>query len=57
MGLKVGDVGCGKFEGCIGELTAGHFTLEMVIGAMLAARTALWCVFTKLHRDMLEITR
>src|SRR3954463_7058762 len=52
-GLKVGEVSRGKFEARIRELTAGHITLETVIGAMLAARTALWCEFTKLHREML----
>lgn len=56
-GLKVGEVSRGKFEARIRELTAGHVTLETVIGAMLAARTALWCEFTKLHREMLKIAR
>jgi transposase len=41
----------------IRELTAGHVTLERVIGAMLAARTALWNEFTRLHREMLKIAR
>lgn len=41
-GLKVGEVSRGKFEARIRELTAGHVALEIVIGAMLAARTALW---------------
>lgn len=40
-GLKVGEVSRGLFEARIRELTAEHVTLEMVIGAMLAARTAL----------------
>jgi len=31
--------------------------LETVIGAMLAARAALWSEFTKLHREMLKIAR
>ena len=56
-GLKVGEVSRGRFEMRIRELTAGHVTLEMVIGAMLAARTALWNEFTRLHREMLKIAR
>jgi transposase len=56
-GLKVGEVSRGRFEMRIRELTAGHVTLETVIGAMLAARTALWNEFTKLHREMLKIAR
>ena len=56
-GLKVGEVSRGKFEARIRELTAGHITLETVIGAMLAARAALWNEFTKLHREMLKIAR
>src|SRR5260370_42534061 len=55
--LKVGEVSRGRFEARIRELTTGHVTLETVIGAMLAARTALWCEFTKLHREMLKIAR
>ena len=31
--------------------------METVIDAMLVARTALWCEFTKLHREMLKIAR
>jgi len=56
-GLKVGEVSRGRFEARIRELTAGHVTLETVIGAMLAARAALWSAFTKLHREMLKIAR
>ena len=56
-GLKVGEVSRGRFEMRIRELTAGHVTLKTVIGAMLAARTALWNEFTKLHREMLKIAR
>uniref|UniRef100_UPI0005BC59BC IS110 family transposase n=1 Tax=Bradyrhizobium sp. Ai1a-2 TaxID=196490 RepID=UPI0005BC59BC len=50
-GLKVGEVSRGRFEARIRELTAGHVTLETVIGAMLAARMALWNEFTRLHRE------
>jgi len=56
-GLKVGDVSRGRFEARIRELTSGHVVLETVIGAMLAARAALWSEFTKLHREMLKIAR
>lgn len=56
-GLKVGEVSRGRFEARIRELAAGHTMLEMVIGAMLAARMALWSEFTKLHREMLKIAR
>ncbi len=56
-GLKVGEVSRGRFEARIRELTAGHAILETVIGAMLAARTALWNEFTRLHREMLKIAR
>lgn len=56
-GLKVGEVSRGRFELRIRELTAGHATLETVIGAMLAARTVLWNEFTRLHREMLKIAR
>jgi transposase len=56
-GLKVGEVSRGRFEARIRELTAGHAILEEVIGAMLAARMALWNEFTRLHREMLKIAR
>jgi transposase len=56
-GLKVGEVSRGRFEARIRELTAGHAILEAVIGAMLAARMALWNEFTRLHREMLKIAR
>lgn len=56
-GLKIGEVSRGRFEERIRELTAAHATLETVIGAMLAARTALWTEFTRLHREMLKIAR
>lgn len=56
-GLKVGEVSRGRFEARIRELAAGHTMLEMVIGAMLAARATLWSEFTRLHREMLKIAR
>ena len=51
------EVSRGRFEARIRELTAGHAILEAVIGAMLAARMALWNEFTRLHREMLKIAR
>lgn len=56
-GLKVGEVSRGRFEARIRELAAGNTMLEMVIGAMLAARATLWSEFTRLHREMLKIAR
>jgi transposase len=56
-GLKVGEVSRGRFEARIRELTEGHAMLETVIGAMLQARAALWREFTRLHREMLRISR
>lgn len=56
-GLKVGEVSRGRFEARILELITGHATLSMVVGAMLAARAALWGEFTKIHREMLKIAR
>jgi transposase len=56
-GLKVDGVSRGRFEARIRDLIAGHSILETVIGAMLAARAALWSEFTKLHREMLKIAR
>ena len=47
----------GRFEARIRELTEGHAMLETVIGAMLQARAALWREFTRLHREMLRISR
>ncbi len=46
-GSKVGEVRRGRFEARIRELTTGHAILETVIGAMLAARMALWNEFTR----------
>ena len=55
-GPKVGEVSRGRFEARIRELTAGHAILETVIGAMLAARMALWNE-SPAHREMLKIAR
>jgi transposase len=57
FGLKVGEVGKGRFAARIGELIAGHEMLEAVIGAMLRAREGLRAEFVRLHRRMLAIVR
>jgi transposase len=57
FGLKVGEVGKGKFAARIRELAAGHETLEAVTTAMLAAREGLMAEFMRLHRRMLAIAR
>src|SRR3954470_20226721 len=57
FGLKVGEVGKGRFAARIGELIAGHEMLEAVIGAMLRAREGLRAEFARLHRRMLAIVR
>lgn len=57
FGFKVGEVSRGRFEARVRELADGHAMLEMVIGAMLQARAALWSEFTRLHREMLKIAR
>lgn len=56
-GLKVGEMSRGRFEARIRDLIEGHDMLTTVIGAMLKARAALWDEFTRLHREMLKITR
>lgn len=56
-GLKVGEVGRGRFDARIREPTAGHMMLEIVIAAMLIARATLWSEFRTLHRAMLKIAR
>jgi transposase len=57
FGLKVGPVSRGRFKARIVELVDGHAMLEAVIGAMLAARTALEAEFKCLHRALLTIVR
>lgn len=57
FGLKVGPISRGRFEIRIRELVAGHVVLETVIGALLAARTALNAEFKCLHRALLELVR
>src|SRR5881398_1596007 len=53
FGLKVGEVGEGRFAARVDELVAGHEMLEEVIGAMLRAREGLRAEFARLHRRML----
>ncbi len=57
FGLKVGPISRGRFAMRIRELVAGQATLETVIDAMLAARTALEAEFKRLHRALLGIVR
>jgi transposase len=57
FGLKVGPISRGRFETRIRELAEDHPTLETVIDAMLAARTALEAEFKRLHRALLGIVR
>jgi transposase len=57
FGLKVGPISRGRFEMRILELVDGHAMLEEVIGAMLAARSALEAEFKRLHRALLTLVR
>ena len=57
FGLKVGPISRGRFEMRILELVDGHAMLEEVIGAVLAARTALDTEFKRLHRALLALVR
>jgi transposase len=57
FGLKVGAISRGRFEARILELVDGHAMLEEVIGAMLAARSALEAEFKRLHRALLTLVR
>jgi transposase len=57
FGLKVGPISRGRFEMRIRELVTGQPTLETIIDAMLAARTALETEFKRLHRALLGIVR
>ncbi len=57
FGLKVGPISRGRFDLRVRELVAGQQTLEVVIGAMLAARTALETEFKRLHRALLVLVR
>jgi transposase len=57
FGLKVGQVGKGRYEARIRELVAGHPMLEPLAEAMLRARAALKAEFSALHRRLLGIVR
>lgn len=57
FGLKVGPISRGRFAMRIHELVDGNVILETVIGAMLAARSALEAEFKRLHRALLAIVR
>jgi transposase len=57
FGLKVGQVGKGRYEARIRELVAGHLMLEPVAAAMLQARASLRVEYGRLHRMLLGIVR
>ncbi len=57
FGLKVGDVSRGKLPARVRELAAGHAMLECIVEPMLVACQAIWCEFSKLHREVLAIVK
>lgn len=57
FGLKVGQVGKGRYEARIRGLVAGHPMLEPLAEVMLRARAALTTEFAALHRRLLGIVR
>jgi transposase len=57
FGLKLGDVGKGRFERRVRELVAGQTTLESLAEPMLRARAALRAECATLHREVLRIVR
>jgi transposase len=57
FGLKLGDVGKGRFETRVRELVAGQTTLESLAEPMLRARAALRGEYAALHREVLRIVR
>ena len=57
FGLKLGDVGTGRFEARVRELVAGQATLEGLAEPMLRARAALRAEYAALHREVLRIVR
>jgi transposase len=57
FGLKLGEVGEGRFAARVRELVAGQPTLERVIEPMLRARDALRGEYLVLHRAVLAIVR
>src|ERR671928_676283 len=57
FGLKLGEVGKGRFAARVRELVGGQPTLERVIEPMLRARDALRAEYLTLHRAVLAIVR
>ena len=57
FGLRLGDVGKGRFETRVRELVAGQTTLESLAEPMLRARAALRGEYAALHREVLRIVR
>jgi transposase len=57
FGLKVGQVGKGRYEARVRELVAGHPMLDPLAESMLRARTALRAEYGALHRRLLAIVR
>lgn len=51
FGLKVGQIGKGRYEARIRELVAGHPMLEPLTKATLRARAALTTRFAARHRQ------
>src|SRR4051794_30725041 len=57
FGLKLGEVGKGRFAARVRELAGGQPMLERVIEPMLRARDALRAEYHVLHRAVLAIVR
>jgi transposase len=57
FGLKLGEVGEGRFAARVRELATGQPMLERVVEPMLRARDALRAEYLTLHRAMLTIVR
>ena len=57
FGLKLGEVGTGRFAARVRELVAGQPMLERVVEPMLRAREALRAAYRVLHRAVLAIVR
>ena len=57
FGMKVGPISRSRFEARIRELVDGNAILEIVIGSLLGARTALETEFKRLHRELLVLVR
>jgi transposase len=57
FGLKLGEIGKGRFEARVRELVAVQTTLEKLTEPMLRARAALGSEYAGLHRELLRIVR